>query len=69
MQIETVDSWTELANMTTVKGVTGVPMDTAMNFVFEQAKINSPKAKLTLIEKDENAAYPWILFTVEAPVL
>jgi len=64
---ETIDKWTELVNMTTIKGVTGITMDTAMNFVFNQAKLNSPEAKLTLIEKDQSAEYPWILFTVEAP--
>ena len=64
---ETIEKWTELANMSTVKGVKGVKVDTAMNFVFEQARLNSPKAKLTFIEKDEIAVYPWIIFTVEAP--
>ena len=64
---ETINKWTELGNMTTLKGVTGVPVEKAMNIMFEQAKQNAPKAKLTFIEKDEKAEYPWIIFTIEAP--
>lgn len=64
---ETIDKWTELGNMTSIKGVKGVPVDKAMNLMFDQAKQNSPKAKLTFIEKDENAEFPWIIFTIESP--
>lgn len=64
---ETIDKWTELGNMTSIKGVTGIPVDKAMNLMFEQAKQNSPKAKLTFIEKDETVEYPWIIFTIESP--
>lgn len=64
---ETIDKWTELGNMTSIKGVTGVPVGKAMDLMFEQAKQNAPKAKLTFIEKDENAEYPWIIFTIESP--
>ena len=64
---ETFDNWTELVNMTTVKNVVGVPMDKAMNLMFEQAKQNAPKAKLTFLEKDENVYAPWIIFLIEAP--
>lgn len=64
---ETIDNWTELGNMTYIKGLTGVPMDTAMEIMFNQAKGNAPKATLTFIEKDEKGVYPWIIFTIEAP--
>ena len=64
---ETIDTWTELGNMTSIKGVKGVPVEKAMELMFEQVKQNSPKAKLTFIEKDEKAEYPWIIFTIEAP--
>lgn len=64
---ETIDNWTELGNMTSIKGVTGVSMDKAMNLMFDQAKLNSPKATLTFIEKDESVEYPWIIFTIESP--
>lgn len=65
---ETIDNWTELGNMTSIKGMTAkIPMDKAMDIMFEQAKQNAPKAKLTFIEKNENTEYPWIIFTIEAP--
>ena len=38
-----------------------------MNMIYEQAKLNAPQAKLTFIEKDINAAHPWIIFLVESP--
>lgn len=64
---ETIDKWTELGNMTSVKGVVGIPVKKAMNMMFEQSKKHSTKANLTLIEKDESAEYPWIIFTIECP--
>ena len=64
---ETIDKWTELGNMTSIKGVKGVPVEQAMNLIFEQTKKDAPKAKLTFIEKDETAEFPWIIFTVESP--
>ena len=64
---ETFDNWTELGNMTSIKGIKGVPITTAMNLMSDQSKLNSPKAKLTFIEKDEDAEYPWIIFTIESP--
>lgn len=63
---ETIDNWTELGNMTTIKGVTGVPIDMPMNYIFEQAKKKAKDAKLTILEKDDKAEYPWIIFTIEA---
>lgn len=64
---ETIDSWTELGNMTSIKGVVKVPVDYAMNLMFEQTKKKSSKAKLTFIEKNENLDCPWIIFTIECP--
>jgi tetratricopeptide (TPR) repeat protein len=64
---ETLEKWTEFGSMMSLKGVKNVPMDKAMNMMFDQAKINSPKAKLTFIEKDDNAEYPWIIFKIESP--
>jgi tetratricopeptide (TPR) repeat protein len=64
---ETLANWTEFGTMISIKGVKNVPMDKAMNMMFDQTKLNSPKAKLTFIEKDENTEYPWIIFTIESP--
>lgn len=64
---ETLEKWTEFGSMMSIKGAKNIPMDKAMNLMFDQAKLNSPKAKLTFIEKDESVEYPWIIFTIEAP--
>jgi len=64
---ETLEKWTEMGTMMTIKGAKNIPMDAAMNMMFDQAKENAPKAKLTFIEKDETAANPWVIFTIEAP--
>jgi tetratricopeptide (TPR) repeat protein len=64
---ETLEKWTEFGNMTSAKGVTGAHVDTVMYLMFEQSKQQSPNAKLTFIEKDENAEHPWIIFTIENP--
>lgn len=47
-----------------MKNVVGVPMDKAMNMMYERMKTTAPEAKLSFIEKDEQADYPWILFTI-----
>ena len=64
---ETLENWTEFGSMMSIKGAKNIPMDKAMNLMFEQSKQNSPKAKLTFIEKDESVEYPWIIFTIESP--
>lgn len=64
---ETLEDWTEMGNMMSIKGIKNVPMDKAMELMFEQAKQHSLQAKLTFIEKDESVEYPWIIFTIEAP--
>jgi hypothetical protein len=63
---ETLEKWTEIGNMTSIQGAK-ISMDQAMALMFEQSKKEAPKAKLTLIEKDDNAENPWIIFTIESP--
>lgn len=64
---ETLENWTEFGSMIALKGAKNIPMDKAMNLMFDQAKVNAPKAKLTFIEKDETVEFPWIIFTIESP--
>jgi len=64
---ETVDKWTIIGTMISIKGVKGVSMDAIMKLMYEQAKENAPKATVTLVEKDENAKNQWIIFKIEAP--
>ena len=63
---ETLEKWTEIGNMLALKNVT-VPIDKAMTLMSDQIKEKAPEAKLTLIEKDDKAAHPWIIFMVESP--
>ncbi len=63
---ETLQNWTEFGYMMSLK-ITGVSVEKAMDVTFEQAKIAAPKAKLTVIEKDLNAEFPWIIFKIESP--
>lgn len=64
---ETLENWTQFGYMSSIKGATNVPMDKAMDLMYEQSKQNSPKAKLTFLEKNENVEHPWILFMIESP--
>jgi len=63
---ETLDKWTEFGNMMSLKGVT-IPVEKAMNAMYDQSLKNAPDATLTLFEKDEKAEYPWIIFKIESP--
>jgi len=62
---ETIDKWTIIGTMLTIKGVTGVSVDVAMNLMFEQAKQAAIKPTLTFIESNDTAKHAWILFKIE----
>lgn len=62
---ESIDNWTIIGTMMSLKNVTSMPMDKAMNLFFDQTKSNAPEAKLTLIEKNETGKNNWVLFKVE----
>ena len=47
---ETLEKWTEIGTMVTIKGLTTITVDQFMKIMIDQAKKNSPKAKLTFIE-------------------
>nr|MDQ3101625.1 tetratricopeptide repeat protein [Bacteroidota bacterium] len=64
---ETLENWTEFGSMISIKGAKNIPMDEAMNMMYAESKKNSPKAKLTFMEKDESVEHPWIIFTIESP--
>ena len=63
---ESVIEWTELGNMTSVKGMTGIPVDTAMYMMFLSAVAKAVDPKLTFIQKGQMQDCPWILFSIEA---
>lgn len=62
---ETFDNWTEIGTMMVYTSLRNVPVNAAMNAMYEQAKKNCTSAKLTFIEKDDKAKYPWIIFKIE----
>lgn len=64
---ENANNWTMLGQMLSIKGAIDVPMEDAKNMMFEQTKVDSPNARLTVIEKNEDDEYPWILFKIEKP--
>jgi len=48
---ETVKKWTELGNMTSMKGIKNIPVDSAMNLMFDQANKNPQKLNLLLLKR------------------
>lgn len=64
---ETLEDWTEIGTMMSIKGAKNIPMDEAMKMMYQQSLKNAPKSKLTFIEKDESVEFPWIIFTIESP--
>jgi hypothetical protein len=63
---ESIDKWTIIGTMLSIKDVHNVPMDAAMNLMFDQAKKDAISPTLTLIEKNDTATSPWIIFKIEA---
>lgn len=64
---ESIDNWTIIGTMISIKGATNVSMDVAINLMFDQTKATAPKAKLTIIEKNETDENHWTIFTIESP--
>lgn len=62
---EKADDWSILGQMMSLKNVTDVPMQDAMDLMIQQSLQLSTEAKHTVIEKDETEEFPWILFKIE----
>ena len=66
---ETFDNWTEMGTMMVypLQGASkqNVDMDVYMNLFYENAKKNGFLPKLTFIEKDDKAEFPWIIYKME----
>ncbi|MDI9310153.1 MAG: hypothetical protein QM535_08055 [Limnohabitans sp.] len=62
---ESLDKWTIIGTMMSLKGVKNLSMDVAVNLYYEQTKKEAPDAKLTIIEKNENSNHKWVLFKIE----
>jgi hypothetical protein len=64
---ETLNNWTIIGTMISMQGVKNVPLNTAVKMTFDKMKVNSPKARLVIIERGDKAKYPWIIFKIESP--
>lgn len=64
---ETGENWTILGQMMSIKGAHNVSMEKAKELMYQQIKMNSPGAVLSVIQKDEELELPWILFKIECP--
>ncbi len=64
---ESIDNWTILVTMQTLKGTVNVPIASVPDALMSQAQKTAPDAKLTIFEKHEKDKTPWILFKIESP--
>jgi hypothetical protein len=65
---ENAEDWTMLGQMLSIKGALNVPMEEAKKMMFDQTKVNSPNAKLRVLDKNEADQFPWIIFKIENPI-
>jgi hypothetical protein len=64
---QTLQDWKIIGTMISIKGITNLPMDVYIQLMHTQMKERAPKAKLTVLEKDETGKNHWALFTLESP--
>jgi len=57
---ESIDNWTILGTMMSLKGVTGMPMEKIVELFYQQTKEKANDAKLTIIEKGQNAGLDFV---------
>ncbi len=66
---ETFENWSEIGTMFVYKNVKAsmaIPLETHMELLHKNAVKRCPSAKVTFLEKDEKAQFPWILFKIES---
>lgn len=64
---EDINSWTILGAMNTVKNTTNTTTDQVIKSMIESSLSESPKARLTVLEKNDSTKNSWIIFKVETP--
>lgn len=62
---ETFENWTELGNMQSLIGIRNFDLENAKDFLLTESKKNCENPILTFLEKDLEAEYPWIMFTID----
>ncbi len=63
---QSVENWKIIGTMISIKGMRNLPLDVYINMTFELTKEKAPKAKLTIIEKDETGKNHWAIFKIES---
>lgn len=63
---ETVENWSIIGSLLAIKGMTNMPMQTVLQGALEQQQKSDSIAHLTVLERNDTAASPWILFKVES---
>ena len=64
---ESVNKWTMMGTMMSLKNVQIASTDQVVEMFRESALKESPKAKFTVLEKNDSIANRWVLFKVETP--
>ncbi len=65
---ETFDNWTEIGTMFVYKNIPAskkIPITKTMDLMYDGAKKICPSPKATMLDKDETANHPWIIFKIE----
>ncbi|MEM9935519.1 MAG: hypothetical protein AAF824_17980 [Bacteroidota bacterium] len=62
---ETAENWTILGFMMSLKGITEASLDQLQAAYHQSATEYNENAKLTLLERNEEDEFPWILFKIE----
>ncbi len=62
---ETAENWSIMGFMMSLKGITDASLDQLQAVYYKSAKEYNENAKLTLLEKNEEDEFPWILFKIE----
>lgn len=63
---EDIDHWSIIGTTNIYIGKAGIPIEAPMNITFSGAKQSAIHPVLTLIEKNTDGKYPWILFKIES---
>jgi hypothetical protein len=64
---ETIPNHSEIGTTYIYHKAIPLPIDAEIEELYQSLKKYAPTAKKTIIEKDENAEYPWIISKIEGP--
>ncbi|PWB20572.1 hypothetical protein [Flavobacterium sp. HTF] len=64
---ETIPDHTEMVTIYSYHGSLPLPLETEIETFYQNLKKYAPTAQKTIIEKDRNAVYTWMICKIEAP--